>query len=318
VFEATFGNGSSTAGWCKLGTYAGNSQARFYMTIVGKAGWNDQNYPSQAFIHGGTNYIASDTGQIAAGCKWLESLGSEFTADAIMLVRQAGYDPWRFDIYILRDVNYVNWTIEFTSVTDSFTPDVQFQQTGPGSGTNTFAPDRIFIYDTGNLINPVRGTGSTGYIPKFTGTSTIGNSIIQDNGSTVSIGGALTASSMSTNSLTVGNISNTEFSYLATVSANIQTQLNQLAQVAVSGSGAGTPNRITKFITADSMGDSTITDNGTNVVISGVTDFEVTGSAQCPIKVKSTTTGGGVSLLSGITLPSFLMFPSIITAYKTL
>jgi hypothetical protein len=37
------------------------------------------------------------------------------------------------------------------------------------------------------LTNPVTGTGTTNYLPKFTGTSTIGNSLVQDNGSVVSI-----------------------------------------------------------------------------------------------------------------------------------
>jgi hypothetical protein len=37
------------------------------------------------------------------------------------------------------------------------------------------------------LTNPVTGTGTTNYLPKFTGTSTIGNSLIQDDGTTVSI-----------------------------------------------------------------------------------------------------------------------------------
>ena len=38
------------------------------------------------------------------------------------------------------------------------------------------------------LTNPVTGTGTTNYLSKFTGTSTIGNSIIQDNGTYVSVG----------------------------------------------------------------------------------------------------------------------------------
>jgi hypothetical protein len=40
------------------------------------------------------------------------------------------------------------------------------------------------------LTNPVTGTGTTNYLPKFTGTSTIGNSIVQDNGSTITVGGS--------------------------------------------------------------------------------------------------------------------------------
>jgi len=43
------------------------------------------------------------------------------------------------------------------------------------------------------LTNPITGTGTTNYVSKFTGTSTVGNSQIQDNGSTVGIG-ALNAS----------------------------------------------------------------------------------------------------------------------------
>jgi hypothetical protein len=38
------------------------------------------------------------------------------------------------------------------------------------------------------LTNPVTGTGTTNYLPKFTGTSTIGNSQIIDNGTNVGIG----------------------------------------------------------------------------------------------------------------------------------
>ena len=38
------------------------------------------------------------------------------------------------------------------------------------------------------LTNPVTGTGTTNYLPKFTGTSTLGNSLIWDNGTNVGIG----------------------------------------------------------------------------------------------------------------------------------
>jgi hypothetical protein len=45
------------------------------------------------------------------------------------------------------------------------------------------------------LTNPVTGTGTTNYLPKFTGTSTIGNSNIQDSGTLVTVGVAATFSS---------------------------------------------------------------------------------------------------------------------------
>jgi hypothetical protein len=41
------------------------------------------------------------------------------------------------------------------------------------------------------LTNPITGTGTTNYLPKFTGASTIGNSIVQDDATTVTVGGQL-------------------------------------------------------------------------------------------------------------------------------
>jgi len=55
------------------------------------------------------------------------------------------------------------------------------------------------------LTNPVTGTGTTNTLPKFTGTSAIGNSNISDNGSLVTIASALTLSGSVTG---VGNLSN--------------------------------------------------------------------------------------------------------------
>jgi hypothetical protein len=40
------------------------------------------------------------------------------------------------------------------------------------------------------LTNPVTGTGTTNYLPKFTGASTIGNSLVQDSGSAITITGS--------------------------------------------------------------------------------------------------------------------------------
>lgn len=151
VFEASYSNGSSTAGWCKLGTYLGNSMSRFSIIITGKAGWNDQNFSAQAIIHGGTNYIASDIGQIAAGCKWNEFDGTSETASQIKLVRQSGYNPYTFDLYILNDVNYVDWSIEVTYVSCSWTTGILWQQSDPGTGTNVFQATKRRVWESGNF-----------------------------------------------------------------------------------------------------------------------------------------------------------------------
>jgi len=94
--------------------------------------------------------------------------------------------------------------------------------------------------------------------------------IISDHYGIVTSGGYISASDIpygiDANKIYTGIISNAEFSQLEGISANIQSQLNQLGQLAVSGSGAGTSNYITKFITSSSMGNSTIIDDGTTVL----------------------------------------------------
>jgi hypothetical protein len=63
------------------------------------------------------------------------------------------------------------------------------------------------------ITNPVTGTGTTNYISKFTGTSTIGNSLIWDNGTNVGIGNTNTSYTLDvsgtgrfTGALTSGNL----------------------------------------------------------------------------------------------------------------
>jgi hypothetical protein len=48
--------------------------------------------------------------------------------------------------------------------------------------------DSLALVKQNVLTNPVTGTGTTNYVPKFTGTSTIGNSLLYDNGTRVAIG----------------------------------------------------------------------------------------------------------------------------------
>jgi len=103
-----------------------------------------------------------------------------------------------------------------------------------------------------NQYLPLSGGNVTGTISAtaFVDTNFVGNRAIISNPS---------------KSLIESSVTNTELSYLTNVSANIQSQINQLSQLAVSGNGAGTPNRITKFVTSAAMGDSSITDTGSLV-----------------------------------------------------
>jgi predicted heme/steroid binding protein len=72
--------------------------------------------------------------------------------------------------------------------------------------------------------NPVGGTGTTNYLPKFTGASTIGNSAVQDNGTLVTItsntAGNSTLNLISSNSVNSGKIQFGGATFGATIEKN--------------------------------------------------------------------------------------------------
>ena len=64
------------------------------------------------------------------------------------------------------------------------------QASGSANGFLSSTDWTTFNNKQSALTNPVTGTGTTNYLPKFTGTSTIGNSLVFDNGTNVGIGTA--------------------------------------------------------------------------------------------------------------------------------
>lgn len=62
------------------------------------------------------------------------------------------------------------------------------QASGSQSGFLSSTDWTTFNSKQNALTNPVTGTGTTNYLPKFTGTSTIGDSLVYDNGTNVGIG----------------------------------------------------------------------------------------------------------------------------------
>jgi hypothetical protein len=69
------------------------------------------------------------------------------------------------------------------------TPNITIQQaSGSQNGFLSSTDWTTFNSKQNALTNPVTGTGTTNYLPKFTGTSTIGNSQVFDNGTNVGIG----------------------------------------------------------------------------------------------------------------------------------
>jgi hypothetical protein len=94
------------------------------------------------------------------------------------------------------------------------------------------------------LTNPVTGSGTIGYIPKFTGASALGNSLIFDNGTNVGIGTATPAQKLSVTSATA--TSSIFYSYSETALSNLWTDLtpgieiqNTVANTGFAGAGIG-------------------------------------------------------------------------------
>jgi hypothetical protein len=91
------------------------------------------------------------------------------------------------------------------------------QATGSSNGYLSSADWTTFNNKQSALTNPVTGTGTTNYLPKFTGTSAIGNSLIYDNGTNVGINN--TSPSYKLDVTGTGRF--TTSSYFATSSGNV-------------------------------------------------------------------------------------------------
>ena len=112
----------------------------------------------------------------------------------------------------------VNWKIGTGSNGDNFlfnngTTNVANLTTSGVLTTNGFIKDggtssQYLMADgsVSTLTNPVTGTGTTNYLPKFTGSSTIGNSAITDDGTTVTlVSRALSGTSATFSGLTINS-----------------------------------------------------------------------------------------------------------------
>ena len=101
------------------------------------------------------------------------------------------------------------------------------QASGSQSGFLSSTDWTTFNSKQAALTNPVTGTGTTNYLPKFTGASTIGDSAISDNGTTLSFGRAATFSSnvnINGETLTIGGTSNNAIiNNIASIRLNIDS-----------------------------------------------------------------------------------------------
>ena len=96
------------------------------------------------------------------------------------------------------NASQTNWDTAYTNRITSATSPISItsnvisiaQASGSTSGYLSSTDWTTFNNKQNALTNPVTGTGTTNYLPKFTGTSTIGNSVVYDDGTNIGIGTA--------------------------------------------------------------------------------------------------------------------------------
>jgi hypothetical protein len=140
-----------------------------------------------------SNYVTLDTGQTITGQKFFANntltLNTTGNANSTVLTNSIGASTYQ------SGRNFFGFN------TDNHIYFAKSSNTGVNTGilawTNTATRTYTLKDASGTLAftsdiptNPVGGTGTTNYLPKFTGTSTIGNSQVFDNGTNVGIGTA--------------------------------------------------------------------------------------------------------------------------------
>ena len=164
----------------------------------------------------GTNLYYTDTRARASIST--TATGLTYTSGTGVLSLTAGY-------VIPTTSSATNWDAAYTNRITSATSPLSIaanvisiaQATTSTSGFLSSTDWTTFNNKQNALTNPVTGTGTTNYHTKFTGTSTIGNSLIWDNGTNVGIGNTNTSYTLDVS----GSLRNTTSAYFATTSGNV-------------------------------------------------------------------------------------------------
>jgi len=141
------------------------------------------------------------------------------------------------------------------------------------------------------LTNPVTGTGTTNYLAKFTGTSTIGNSLVFDDGTNVGISTTSPAYKLDVNGdlrvSTIANATTDTDRFLVSDSGVIKYRTGSELLSDIGGqaaltnpvTGTGTTNYIPKFTSSSAIGNSVIYESSGNIGIGTTSPTERLHSA---------------------------------------
>ena len=155
------------------------------------------------------------------------------------------------------------------------TPNITIQQaSGSQSGFLSSTDWTTFNNKQNALTNPVTGTGTTNYLPKFTGSTSIGNSIVQDTGTRIDVAGVLRLTPSSTTDIQAYTGSAYSNLFYDAASHNWQTS-GGTAKMTLTAGG----NLLV----------GTTSDNGARLQVSGTSTFSGTATFSSSVNV------GGVS-----------------------
>lgn len=137
------------------------------------------------------------------------------------------------------------------------------------------------------LTNPVTGTGTTNYLPKFTGASTVGNSIVQDTGTRIDVAGVLRLTPSSTTDIQAYTGSAYSNLFYDAASHNWQTSGGTAKMTLVAGG-----NLLV----------GTTTDNGARLQVSGSATVSSTIFANTQLNNTVISTSDSTNITNGFNL----------------
>ncbi len=170
-----------------------------------------------------------------------------------------------------------------------------FNYIGQNNGINTFTVDKLgvttatsfvnssapatnaLLANGSTLANPISGTGTTGYLPKFTSAGVLGNSIIFDNGNNIRVSGEgkyvtndFVQGSVGT-AITIGADQTGEFGRILVGKMGDSVSSNLIFQEFGGNVGIGTTNPTAKLDVNGSASISSLAGTGTRTVVASST-----------------------------------------------
>lgn len=190
------------------------------------------------------------------------------------------------------------------------------------SGTNVVLAVGVVTNDvvdivsyTASLTSGITGSGTTGYIPKFTSSNVLGDSLIYSNATNVGIGtttpsavlhvigtilssSSVTATSFVKSGGTSAQILAADGSVI-TAGTNITISGGVISSSGGGSSGSGTTNYISKWTSSSALGNASLYDNG-NIGL-GTTNPDFVSSGDKVFTINGTSTRSTINLVNSST-----------------